>query len=58
MRIDVEFEESNHEFIATFMELTAEFKPEFEAIQIVYDGKIPKEYGLITYNQDKTITIT
>lgn len=39
-------------------ELTTEFEPEFEEIQIVYDGEIPKEYGLITYNQDKTLTIT
>lgn len=47
MEIKVEFEE-----------LTAEFEPEFEEIHVVYSSEIPKEYGLITYNQDKTITIT
>ena len=58
MRIDVQFKENDQKFEALFKENDQKFEAEFKEIQIVHDGKIPKEYGLITYNQDKTITIT
>lgn len=45
-------------FGATFQGENPLFNAEFKNLQLVHTEEIPKEYGLITYTQDRIITVS
>jgi hypothetical protein len=45
-------------FTANFQGSDQTFAANFKEVQIVHTDEIPKEYGLITYTQDKTIIVS
>ena len=58
MKIDVALSEKNQTFGAVFQGSTQTFGANFKEVQMVHTDEIPKEYGLITYTQDKTIIVS
>lgn len=56
MRLDVKFKEIDQKFNVNFKEVNQKFNVGFG--QYVERTDIPKEYGLITYTQDRIITVT
>ena len=58
MHMKVKFSETNHKFDVNFSKVNRNFKAVFNDLVLVERTDIPKEYGLITYTQDKIITIT
>ena len=58
MRLNVKFSESKHSFGEIFSEAKRSFEVAFNELVLVERTEIPKEYGLITYTQDRIITIT
>ena len=56
IKFNVTFVSTNEPFKVSLKSNDTTFKTNFDSVcEVPY---IPKEYGLITYNQDKTITIT
>ena len=58
MKLDVAFSEKSQTFGAVFQGSAQTFGANFKEVQIVHTDEIPKEYGLITYTQDKTIIVS
>ncbi len=58
MQMKVKLSETNHKFDVKFSKANRSFGVAFNDLVIVERTDIPKEYGLITYTQDKIITIT
>ena len=54
----VKLTESNPKITVTFSEKKQSFKAAFKDFILVEKTDIPKEYGLITYTQDRIITVT
>jgi hypothetical protein len=56
MRLNVEFSESDQNFNVEFSESDQNFNVEFgDVVQI---PAIPKDYGKITYNQNRSIIVS
>jgi hypothetical protein len=58
MTLGVDFLEIEQNLDVEFSESERFFDSVFKGIILVERTDIPKEYGLITYTQDKIITIT
>ena len=58
MRIDVEFSQSVQIFSLDFEETMKPVEVDFRDIVMVNQYEIPKEYGRITYDQNKNITVS
>ena len=58
MNINVNFAESNCALDVVFKEIKCAFSAAFGEIQEITSGAIPKDYGKITYTQDKIIYVT
>lgn len=58
MVLSVNFFESEQKFSAKFGETLQPFEVSFSNVVIVERTDIPKEYGRITYDQNKTITVS
>lgn len=58
MTVNVAFNESKQSIAVNFKENKQKFSASFGEICVIVSDEIPKEYGLITYTQDKIITIT
>lgn len=56
MELIAVFEETDMSIPADFQELDSHISADFGAVAIV--NEIPKEYGLITYDQNKVITVS
>lgn len=55
---NVEFNSLDQSFDVDFQINDMTFEVDFGVVHEVLIPYIPKEYGLVTYDQDKTITIT
>ena len=58
MILKVGFSESEQNFSTQFKETERNLDVSFVGVQIVERTGIPKEYGLVTYDQNKTITVS
>lgn len=58
MKLDTIFSESNHTFPAKLTQEEHTFEAKFgEKLTVTY-GEIPPNYGLVTYDNTKTITVS
>lgn len=58
MKLKVNFREAEECFFAKFAELERSFLADFDKVLVVNRTDIPPEYGLITYDQNRTITVS
>lgn len=58
MNIRVKLTESDQKLSVKFSEKKQSFNVAFKNFILVEKTDIPKEYGLITYTQDRIITVT
>ena len=56
MELIAVFEETDTSIAADFQELDSHFSADFGSVTVV--NEIPKEYGLITYDHNKVITVS
>lgn len=58
MKLAVKFTESEQSFHAQFGEMEKSYHASFGNVLVVKRADIPPEYGLVTYHQDRTITVS
>lgn len=58
MKIKVKFQEVGHKFTTKFVEEDRAFKINLKDVVIVNRVDIPPEYGLITYDNNRVITVS
>lgn len=58
MKLDMKFSESEQSLNAKFMETERFYNLSFKNVVVVERTDIPPEYGLITYDHNKTITVS
>ena len=58
MKIDVKFKEINQHIVTEFVESELVCDTLFQDVLIVERTDIPPQYGLVTYDNNKTITVS
>ena len=58
MRLNIKFSESAQHFNMKMEETKDFFKPSYGNVVIVERVDIPSRYGLVTYDNNRTITVT
>lgn len=58
IQLDADFEEDEQNFDVEFEESESQLDADFSEVVIVNIAEIPKEYGLITYDHNKVITVS
>jgi hypothetical protein len=58
MKIDASFVDVEQTITAQLTETEQQFSVEFKDVVIIERADIPSRYGLVTYDQNRTITVS